>query len=135
VIRVVVDTNVIVSAMISSRGNEALLLIAVHEGRIQPCFSPEILKEYSEVLQRPKFGFRRKEIDSLLAMLRRRGTLLASVPSVRTSPDPSDDKFIACALAAKAEFLVTGNKKHFPPVSSIRIVGARELLDVLASEI
>lgn len=56
-IRSVIDTNVLVSAMISSAGNEALLLMAINQGLITPYFSAEILKEYSDVLHRPRFGF------------------------------------------------------------------------------
>jgi uncharacterized protein len=134
-IRAVVDTNVVVSAMITSRGNEALLLRAIHRGWVEPCFSEEILKEYFEVLQRPKFGFATKEVEALLAMMRRQGRLIGSVAPARMSPDPDDDKFIVCALAARARFLVTGNKKHFPEMRSFMIVSAGELLDVLASEL
>ena len=56
-IRVVVDTNVLVSAMIKSSGNEALLVLAVSQGLITPCLSDEICEEYCGVLARPKFGF------------------------------------------------------------------------------
>jgi len=56
VIRAVLDANVLVSAMISSAGNEALLVLAINHPLVTPCFSAEILEEYSEVLLRPKFG-------------------------------------------------------------------------------
>ena len=84
-IRAVIDTNVLVSAMISSAGNEALLLMAINQGLVAPYFSPEILKEYSDVLIRPRFGFPAEEVDALLAMLRRRGNLLDSVPTTQGS--------------------------------------------------
>jgi putative PIN family toxin of toxin-antitoxin system len=57
VIRAVIDTNVLVSALISSVGNEALVILGVNQGLLIPCFSDEILQEYSEVLRRAKFGF------------------------------------------------------------------------------
>jgi putative PIN family toxin of toxin-antitoxin system len=56
-IRAIIDTNVLVSALISPSGNEALLLLAVKQGLVRPCFSPAMLEEYSEVLARPKFAF------------------------------------------------------------------------------
>jgi uncharacterized protein len=141
VIVAVIDTNVLVSAMISRNGNEALLLIAVSQGLIVPCFSADVLEEYFEVLQRPRFGFPRNEVDALLDMLRGRGRDLGSVrgriPEDRISPDPDDDKFIACVLAGNAQFLVTGNKKHFPEnaLAGARVVSAGELLGLITLEL
>ena len=65
-IRVVIDTNVLVSAMTSLSGNEALLLLAVKQSLMGPCFSPAILEEYSEVLARPKFDFSPDESTDLI---------------------------------------------------------------------
>lgn len=72
-ILVVIDTNVLVSAMISSVGNEALIIMAINQGLVTPCFSQEMLEEYSDVLIRKKFGFAQEEVDALLDLLRRRG--------------------------------------------------------------
>jgi len=58
VIRAVIDTNVLVSGLLSPAGNEALILLAIHQGLVHPCFSEEILEEYAAVLARPKFAFR-----------------------------------------------------------------------------
>ncbi|HKI00247.1 MAG TPA: putative toxin-antitoxin system toxin component, PIN family [Candidatus Sulfotelmatobacter sp.] len=136
-IRAVLDTNVRVSAMISSAGNEALLVLAINHRLVKPCFSAEILQKYSDVLLRPKFGFPADEVDALLALLRRRGDYLRPVPMPRASPDPGDDKFIACARAGKVGFLVTGNKRHFPEsqLPGTRIVNAGELLEFITLEL
>lgn len=133
-IRAVIDTNVLVSAMISSTGNEALVVLAVHQGLITPCLCADIVQEYSDVLQRPKFGFSGHEVDALLGLLRQRGVFVNAVCPARVSPDPGDDKFIACALEAKSNFLVTGNQRHFPKSSlpGIRVVSAKELLEFIA---
>jgi len=100
---------------------------------ITACFSREILDEYSEVLARPKFAFSAVEISQLMETLRRRGELLRAVPAHASSPDPGDDKFIECALAAEAEFLVTGNKRDFPEdlLRPTKVLGAAELLDMI----
>ena len=90
--------------MISSAGNEALLLTAINQGLLLPYFSREILEEYSDVLFRPRFGFPVEVVDALLELFRYRGKLLDSVPITDVSPDPGDDKFIACALAGKVDF-------------------------------
>jgi putative PIN family toxin of toxin-antitoxin system len=132
-IRVVLDTNVVVSALISPFGNEALVIAAAQDGRIAPCISRETLAEYAEVLARPKFGFAENEIEGLIGLLQSRGIPLEPKPVTGASPDPSDDIFVACALAAEAEFLVTGNKRHFPDESygRAKVVSARELLEAI----
>ncbi len=67
-------------------------------------------------------------------MLQRRGKVLKPVPVVPVSPDPDDDKFIA--LAGNVDFLVTGNKRHFPQtVTGTRVVNAAELLEFITLEI
>lgn len=72
-IRAIIDTNVLVSALISPSGNEALLLLAVKQGLVRPCFSPAMLEEYSEVLARPKFAFSADEIMALIDLLQHQG--------------------------------------------------------------
>ena len=136
-IRAVIDTNVLVSGLLSSRGNEALIILAVHQGLVRPCISAAILKEYAEVLARPKFAFPSDEIAAVLAMFRERGELIDPHGDPPALPDPDDTKFLHCAEAAQAEYLVTGNKRHFPPdaCGTVRIVGAGELLDRITLEI
>lgn len=135
-IRAVIDTNVLVSGMLSSAGNEALVLLAVNQCMLRPCLSAEIIEEYREVLLRPRFGFSEEDVAALLAMLQSRGALIAPVVAPPVSPDPGDDKFIACAMAAKADFLVTGNKKHFPEseFKGTKVVGSAELLEFITLE-
>jgi putative PIN family toxin of toxin-antitoxin system len=138
VIRVVVDTNVLVSALISPAGNEALILLAVRQGLLKFSFSEEILQEYAELLVRPKFGFLPHEIDALIAMLRSQGEAVRHPQPLASSlPDPGDDKFLACAKAARVDFIVTGNKRHFPQraCGAIRVVNGAELLDRITLEI
>jgi uncharacterized protein len=136
VIRAVIDTNVLVSALISPSGNEALLLLAVKQGLVRPCFSAAALKEYSEVLARPKFAFSLDEITALIDLLKRQGDLLHPAPLSGISPDPKDDKFLACALAAKSDFVVTGNKKDFPKkLGATQVVSAGEFLNLITLEL
>ena len=136
-IRAVIDTNVLVSAMISPSGNEALLLLAVKQGLMRPCFSPAVLQEYSEVLARPKFTFSPDEITDLIDLLHRQGDLVRPGPLSGISPDPKDDKFMACALAAQVDFVVTGNKRDFPEdqLGATQVVSAGELLNLITLEL
>ena len=87
-IRVVIDTNVLVSAMISLSGNEALLLLAVKQGFMKPCLSPAVLEEYPEVLARPEFAFSRDEIAALTDLLHHQGDLVRPYPLSGMSPRP-----------------------------------------------
>jgi putative PIN family toxin of toxin-antitoxin system len=72
VIRAVIDTNVLVSGLLSASGNEALIILAVHQGLVRPCLSEAIIAEYAKVLARPKFSFPPDEVEALIAMLRRK---------------------------------------------------------------
>ena len=136
-IRAVVDTNVLVSGLLSPSGNEALIVLAIHHRLVRPCFSEEIIEEYAAVLARPKFAFPAEEIAALMAMLRRNGELYEPTGSAAASPDPTDTKFLQCANAAQADFIITGNKRHFPQASygPTRVVSAGELLGAIARQI
>jgi uncharacterized protein len=133
VIRAVIDTNVLVSGLLAPTGNEALIVLAIHHGFVRPCFSDEILEEYAEVLARPKFAFGPDVIGALLAMLRDKGELVRPEGPAPELPDPGDSKFLHCAQAAGAEYIVTGNMRHFPQDACgvVRVVSAGELLDPL----
>jgi uncharacterized protein len=139
VIRAVIDTNVLVSALISPSGNEALTVLAIQQGLIKPYFSAEILQEYAEVLARPKFRFPPDEIQALIDLVRSRGEAVSRLQQLLSSPspDPSDEKFLICARTAQVDYIVTGNKRDFPPQSceGFRVVNARELLRVIVFEI
>ena len=111
-----------------------MILLAIHHGMVHVCLSRPIIAEYAAVLARPKFGFPPDEIDALLDMLRSRGELIRPEGSSTASPDPGDTKFLQCAHAAQADFIVTGNKRDFPdpPYGPTHAVSAGELLEQLA---
>lgn len=136
-IRAVIDTNVLVSGLLSPAGNEALIILAVHQGLVRPCVSAEIMAEYAEVLARPKFAFAPNEIAAVLAMFRNTGEVFVPEGPAPVLPDPDDASFLHCAEAARAEYLVTGNKRHFPQEAcgAVHVVNAGELLDRITLEI
>ncbi len=135
-IRAVIDTNVLVSGLLSPAGNEALIVLAIHQGFVRPCLSEPIIAEYAAVLARPKFAFPPEEIEAVLAMLQGTGEIFRPEESPVVSPDPADTKFLHCAQAAMADFIVTGNKRDFPdgPYGPTRVVSAGELLDRITLE-
>ena len=74
-IRAVIDTNVLVSGLLSPSGNEALIILAIHQGLLRLCLSEQIIDEYARALARPRFGFPPDEIEALIVMLQRIGEL------------------------------------------------------------
>ena len=100
-IRAVIDTNVLVSGLLSPAGNEALILLAVHQGLVRPLYSEEILVEYAAVLARAKFAFPAAEIEAALTMFRSKGEFVEPDISAAVSPDAADTKFLRCAHAAR----------------------------------
>jgi putative PIN family toxin of toxin-antitoxin system len=134
VIRFVLDTNVLVSALRNPTGNEARIILLVRSGMASPCVSAEILHEYEGVLTRPKFRYPETTVTELLTLIRDRGELFQSSASSHEGPDPGDFIFMRCAVTAQADYLVTGNMRHFPDpfYGSARVVNARGLLERVA---
>ena len=128
--RVVLDTNVLVSALLTPDGNEALVLTATLGGKFDLVVSPAVLSEYELVLSRPRFGFAAADVRVTLLALRRAGELVRPTNPVTASPDDSDNRFLECAEAGHADYLVTGNLKHFPAKwGKTRIVRAATLIE------
>ena len=112
-LRVVVDTNVVVSAAIQRLGIPAAILATGIEGRFILCFSDDILREYREVLSRGKFSFPKKSIAALLNSIEQSGQHFSPAGPLSICTD-ADNKFLECAEASRADYVVTGNAKHFP---------------------
>ena len=127
------DTNILVSALLNALGNEADVLQSVNRGLVQAYVSEDILIEYRVVLLRSKFARYRNAAEQLIETIRSHATHITPARSGLTSPDPDDTPFIDCAVAAKADYLVTGNKRHFPEQTygGTTVVNARQLLDLL----
>ena len=101
---------------------------------ILPCVSESVLNDYRGVLGRAKFRrISSSHIAVLLDLLETVSLKVTPVPTLQVSRDEPDNRIYECADAAQAHYIVTGNRKHFAaPYNSIKIVNARELLDVLA---
>lgn len=113
--RVVIDTNVLVSGLLSPHGKCGEIIRMVSAAKVIPCYDARILSEYMEVLRRPKFPFREEEITSLIDFIEHQTPVVASSPLLKSLPDSEDETFLEVALAGQAECLVTGNQSHFPP--------------------
>ena len=133
-IRLVMDTNVLVSAILNDEGLEALVLVLALNRKIQLCVSEAILDEYQRVLLYPRLKGVPKEVARFLTRLRRVSAVVAPTRTLSVSGDEPDNRFLECAETAHAEFLVTGNKRHFPKQwKTTRVVNVRELLGLIGS--
>ena len=131
--RIVIDTNIVVSGLMFEHGNEARLLGLLEARSVIPCVTPEILSEYEKVLARPKLRIDAHTRSAILNYFHANAILVTPVYTLAISPDESDNRFIECAEAASADFLITGNKRHFPAShGKTKIVNAREFLDAFA---
>lgn len=128
--KIVLDTNVLVSAFLSPHGAPAAVLQLILSGRVVICFDARILSEYQEVLARGKFGFDATLIEDVLELLETEGELVASVPLNLALPDAADAMFVEVGVAGNADFLVTGNLKHFPASQhrGLPVVSPREFI-------
>lgn len=113
--RIVLDTNVLVSGMLQPLGNPAQVLSLALSGAIEVCHDARILAEYAEVLARPRFKFDPVRVREILGKLDTDGVAVDATgqPSLEL-PDPDDEPFLAVALASAADFLVTGNLADYP---------------------
>lgn len=127
----VIDTNVLVSALLSRFKDTSTvqLLQLLILGEITPIYNDEILEEYQAVLTRSKFGFPDTLIDETLDVIRRYGINSSRTKTTEQLPDPKDVVFYEVTLSVEDSFLVTGNTKHFPqkpfvvtPAEMLRII-------------
>jgi putative PIN family toxin of toxin-antitoxin system len=112
-IKVVLDTNIIISAAISNKGNPSKIISLVSEGKLTMYFNAPILNEYADVLSRDKFKLNIIKQKAVIDKIKEIGILIEPNKSSISLPDESDRKFYDTAKAANA-YLITGNTKHFP---------------------
>ncbi len=129
----VVDTNVLVSALLSSHDDAATVLVVerLFSGEAIPLFSDEILKEYNKVLRRTKFHFSEETVSMLVQTIEKFGERVVPSPTGELLPDMKDLPFYEVVVEKQKDdaYLVTGNMKHFP--AKPFIVTAKEFLDIL----
>ena len=114
-IRVVLDTNVVVSAYLNPDGLPFFILKLGLAGTVSLCASEDILAEYDELFRRKSFPLDRRRSRVLLSQIRKASEMFTPAGSLRIAKDPDDNIFLECALAAKARYLITGNAEDFPP--------------------
>jgi uncharacterized protein len=135
-IRVVLDTNIVVSAHLQGAGLSAFVLDLALASKIQSYVTADILEEYEGVLRRPRFGIDRKKVSESIRLIKRKAKRVKPTRKLSLSADPDDNKFLECAEAAKADYLVTGNRRHFPSTyKTTKVISPRELIEIITPEL
>lgn len=127
-IKVVIDTNILVSALLSPAGSPAKVFDHVLNGNVVMCYDSRIIAEYKEVLMRPKFYFDKKAVRQVINFIVHSGISIVPLPILDSFEDEDDKKFYEIAKTTTA-YLVTGNAKHFPNESGI--MGPHEFLSIV----
>ncbi len=133
-IHAVIDTNVIVSALLTHNIESATVRVveAFLMDKIIPLYNADIINEYRDVLGRAKFRFTPRIIDYYINAIHEKGISAERISSGEFFPDPDDAVFYEVALSKEDAYLVTGNTKHFPkkPI----VVTPAEMLEILESQ-
>ena len=132
--RVVLDTNVLVSGLLKPDGNERRVLrLGLSAKRITVLLSPAIMREYEAVLPRPRLKLTPLEVSQTLSAIQAVAQWVEPDFTVHVTRDEPDNRFLECAVAGHASYIVTGNARHFPRhYKRIQVVQARRLLELLA---
>ncbi len=129
----VIDTNVLVSAAIKPAGLQRTVFLIAISKPARLSVSHPILEEYSEVLARPELRIRKSLGLQLLQLIKNHGHAVVPTRRLEATTDPSDNIFLECADAARADYWVTGNQKHFPRFwKKTKVVTPREFVSLAA---
>lgn len=135
--KAVLDTNIIISAHVDVKSSSATILALVLDGTMELLISQDILKEYERVIKRTKFGFSSKRAKRLISKIKRNSAIIKPQIKINKINDDADNRFLECAFAGGADFLVTGNNKHFcfESFRGIKIISPDEFIGVVGREL
>jgi len=132
-LRLVIDTSVLVSAAIKPAGLQRTVFLIAISKPARLYVSHPILEEYSEVLARTELRIRKGLRLQLLQLIKNHSRTVVPTRRLEATPDPEDNIFLECADAARADYLVTGNQKHFPRFwKKTKVVTPREFVSLAA---
>jgi putative PIN family toxin of toxin-antitoxin system len=130
--RLVLDTNVVLSATLKPDGLQRLIFQVALSPFCEVFVSAPILTEYQDVLSRKRFKLQPNEVQLVMRLIKTTATLLTPQNTVTAASDPDDNMFLECAEEAAADYLITGNKKHFPAKwKKTKVVNGREMMDLM----
>ena len=127
---VVLDNNILISALGWINGNEATVLDLCYKDRIKLLLSPDLLKEFDSVVLRDKFGFSLSEIEDFVDSLIKIGIFVNPKERVNIAIDEDDNRILELAYEGKAEYIVTGDDHllKIKEFKGIKILKASEFL-------
>jgi len=132
-LRLVLDTSVVVSAALKPEGLQRTVLLLALTRPARLYISPPVFDEYSNVLGRRELRIRKGLRQQLLQLIARQSHMVRPARPLQITSDPDDNIFLECADAARADYLVTGNLRHFPRHwKETKIISAREFIDIVA---
>jgi putative PIN family toxin of toxin-antitoxin system len=132
-LRLVIDTNIVVSAAVKPDGLQRTVLVLAMTKPARLFVSLAILAEYRAVLARPEFKIRRGLRQQLLQLIKNHAQLVRPARVLEVAKDPDDNKFLECADAARVDYLITGNQRHFPVFwKKTKVVTSREFISLVA---
>ncbi len=132
-LRLVIDTNVVVSAALKPEGLQRTVVLLAMTNPARWYVSDAIVSEYAMVLVRPELKIRRNLRQQLLQLIKNHARVIAPSRLAQITSDPDDSIFVECADAARADYLVTGNQRHFPKFwKNTKIISSSEFLSVIA---
>ncbi|RKY36486.1 MAG: putative toxin-antitoxin system toxin component, PIN family [Candidatus Omnitrophota bacterium] len=130
--KVVLDTNVLVSGLLSPFSIPGEIIRLVASGALALCYDARILSEYRNVLFRPKFSFDQIRVDDLLEQIKIYGYVTTGKLLIKRLPDPDDEPFLEVALGSESQYLITENLKHYPVKKrlGILVLSPRDFLEI-----
>ena len=131
-LKVIFDTHVIVSAALYEKSLPALLLSLGLEEKVRFFVSLALLNEYEAVLKRPRFKLGHQETVDLIEMIKQKAVMVTPTRELKIlKEDETDNRILECAAKAKVDFVITGNKRHFPfeDFKGSKIVTPREFIN------
>ncbi len=135
--KVVLDTNVIVSGLLSPFGPAGEIMRLAASGELELCYDARIISEYKSVLLRSKFSFLPESVEDLIDQIRFAGHLTTGRPLAKRLPDRDDEPFLEVAIGGGARYLVTGNLKHYPAekTGGIKILSPAAFLEIYRKQL
>jgi len=132
-VNVVLDTNVLVSGLMTRAGTCSIILDLLADDRLTVVLDGRIMDEYERVCAKPQLGLDSRAVGDFLHFLNNFAVNIAATPLRADMPDPDDLPFLEVATEGSA-VLVTGNKKHFPEkvIANVPVVSPREFLELFA---
>jgi putative PIN family toxin of toxin-antitoxin system len=131
--KVIIDTNVLVSGLLSPQNYCGRVIDLLIAGEIKIIYDSRIISEYTEVLSRKKFKIKNEELNILIKFIELNGEIIVPLPRLINMKDISDLPFVECALHDKENVLVTGNKKHFQNIKGLNIFLPKEFIVFISS--